>query len=312
MNKNNKAHPNLSDVGIKTIQDAIGDYVVNVILISDPTFKKKVLDHTYKYLVKTDSGKQYVLIESNPHFPLMVSTAVAKLQKARVSLNSGSREVIEKPVYHGFMGEISYALWQRRYLYSDNRLYRLLQKKLLFIKVSSWLRIVAKETFRNKINRVELQTGFIDPLNTLKSKIKSNYKIQGAIHGALESIERHRINPGHILQHGDLWKGNILLVSFFELFNPMKRGFIVIDWGGSKINGYPFFDLIRFLMSCEIGPKVAKQHIRSMAKQIGCSNSDVSIYLLCALGKLGQELNNFAVHRYLRMCRDMWEYIQKI
>jgi hypothetical protein len=284
--------------------DTLGDRNIGVSQFgaSEPT--EVVIDQTRKFLVTSSVGRKYVLILSNPKFPLTVSKAVSSLQDARSVLGPRSRNVAEMPIHYGFWEGVSYALWSYRSPLSINPFYLYAQKRLLIPKLTSWLSSVAQETLRNDLAPEELKTNFIEPLEALISHPELGETLSRLSQITLARISEGKFKPVHVLQHGDLWRGNVLIRGPMELLNPFANGFIVIDWAGAKVSGYPFIDLLRFTMSFNLSPAGTARHMNSMRSVIRCGPEDVASHVVCSFGKLYQEIDNFPKHNFIGLCES--------
>lgn len=212
------------------------------------------------------------------------------------------------PIDHGSWDGISYALWAYRSPLSTNRLLKYAQKNLLAPKVRAWLSSIALQTRQEYLTADDLNRNFAEPLATLIS-YSSDAALTRACEIAARRITNGDFRPVHVLQHGDLWLGNLLIKGSLELLDPEQPGFTVIDWGGATTSGYPFFDLVKFSMSCNMPPKATACHIDTVREIIRCEPADVVSYITCALGKLRQDLEHFPEDRFHKLCTSMLGYL---
>jgi hypothetical protein len=271
------SNPRIPRAAYASLCSALGDRHLAVAPLNPGGPIEVVIDHTHKFLVTSSLGRKYVLIVSNPEFPLTVSKAVSGLQEARSALGARTQDVVEMPVHHGDWNGVSYALWTYRFPLSHNRLYLYAQKRLLIPKMTNWLSAVAQETLRSDLTPEELNANFTEPL--------------------------------HVLQHSDLWRGNVLTRGPMALLNPNGNGFVVIDWGGARVAGYPFIDLLRFIMSFNLSPKGTAHQLNSMRRVIRCEPEDVVSHVVCSYGKLYQEIDNFPRQNFINLCESSIRYL---
>ncbi len=292
----------ITQAAYNSICSAIGDRDIIVDQISAGT--EVVIDQTDKFLITSSLGKKYFLIVSNPKFPLTVSDAISRLQDARSILGSRTQNVVEMPIHYGYWEGVSYALWLYSRPLSKNRFYLYAQKRLLIPKMANWLSSVAEETIQKDLTFEDLRNNFIEPLEILIAQPELGATLSRVGQIAIRRITAGDFRPVHVLQHGDLWRGNVLIEGPMELLNPLGDGFIVIDWGGARVSGYPFIDLLRFVMSFNLSPKKTAHHMNSMRNIIRCEPEDVVSYVVCSFGKLYQELNNFPRQNFINLCES--------
>lgn len=284
--------------------DALGDRNIGVSQLGASASTEVVIDQTRKFLVTSSAGKKYVLIVSNAKFPLTVGKAISRLQDARSRLGAQTRNVAEMPVHHGVSEGVSYALWAYRFPLSNNRFYLYAQKQLLVPKLTAWLSSVARETRRDDLTPEELGSNFIEPLELLISRPELGATLSRLSQDTLARMRAGQFKPVHVLQHGDLWRGNVLIKGPLGLLSPSENGFIVIDWGSAKVSGYPFIDLLRFTMSFNLSPAETARHVNSMRRVIRCEPEDVAAHVACSFAKLYQEIDNFPEQNFIGLCES--------
>jgi aminoglycoside phosphotransferase (APT) family kinase protein len=122
--------------------------------------------------------------------------------------------------------------------------------------------------------------------------------LQEAAERALAKAQADQFLLHSRVMHGDLWLGNVML-------DPSKmREFMIIDWGGSSVDGLPIFDLVKFAESAGLPPRVLNTELVAHAERLGCSLEQTRIYLVAALGYTWQNLNQFPPERFKVMAEN--------
>jgi hypothetical protein len=249
-----------------------------------------VADSTHKFLVHLGRSAQFILIVSNTVSPLLVQRNVARMRMAKTRLSKRVGNAIELPLVEGKYGARSYALWRMRTPLSSNRLRRAIQKELITPVVAQWLAEVATETLHT--GEASESVALIDRLLSvpgLSNEIRASAEVcrLGFLSGEISSLR--------LLQHGDLWLGNILKA-------PNPRGFMVIDWAGARSDGFPFFDLVKFGCSIDASAKEFRQLLENYCQSIHCSPAIALPSVLAGLGQLHQELEYFPEQQFIALC----------
>jgi hypothetical protein len=181
-------------------------------------------DGTSVYLVSST-----VLKVSPPEFPHVIREMTDKARSAREALGPWLGDVIPAPLDEWEMNGVTCALFEQLSPIATGRFRRLLELAKITPNVLAWLRQVAT------IDRgPSLDIGAC--LNALSS-CPYDFLRELAV-SALAGLASGDFVPRSTVMHGDFWTGNIML-------DPSgARDFVVIDWRGSTVDGYPIFDLV--------------------------------------------------------------------
>jgi Phosphotransferase enzyme family len=136
--------------------------------------------------------------------------------------------------------------------------------------------------------------------------------VKVAARASLAAVEAGRVRTFTCLQHGDFWFGNIMFDrSAMPGMAPFVQRFRVIDWGSSRTDGYPGIDLVRFLLST-FGPGVHSVHaFGRYCEGTRSSLADLAVGCLCALGRLGMELDEFPKRNFIAMVVAVHDLLEK-
>ena len=241
-------------------------------------------DATQTFEVEGNPPK--ILQVSPEAFPHVVRDAAQKAEAARAALGDALGWAVLAPLEQWETNGISCAFYERLRPISANRIGAFLQKRRITPLVIEWLhRIAAIDRGHN--NQAETC------LTALANCPCAPLRI--AADGALDRLNRGLFAPRFRVMHTDFWIGNILL-------DPSGlRDFVVIDWRGSQVDGYPVFDLIRFADSVRLGPDMLRSELQKHAQVLGCELEDSRSYLLAALGHIWMNLDQFPAERFASM-----------
>ncbi len=279
--------------------------------IDTPDFKREVDDSATKlYLPGVRPEHNAVLMISQRAFPDAVERAVRNAVRARSTLSGRCAEVVSEPLESGRRRGLSFAVWPEFRALSKSRLIRGVQKKMLIPRVCGWLRTVALQSIHRLEDEERIHRYLRLPLESMVEHEALPEPVRSAAGRALGVLEQGAHPPVTVLQHSDFWLGNILLC-------PRRRdglahpfGFRVIDWGGARFHGAPYFDLIRYCMSSTMGLARARRHLGAYTAALNLSPGDASLHVLAALGRIGLTLEEFPLERYVKLCDQSVRFLE--
>jgi hypothetical protein len=171
------------------------------------------------------------------------------------------------------------------------------QKLWLAPSLLGWLRSSAARTLVH-VGAAGRETGFKRPLEHLIAREGVSSRVCAAAEDALEGLQAGKWAARHVLMHGDLWAGNVLLSPQGLGRRPLA---VLIDWPGALVRGYAIFDLVRLARSFRMRPAVLRGELVRHAELLSCKPEETLAHLLAGLGHQGLELEHFPVQRYLKM-----------
>jgi hypothetical protein len=179
---------------------------------------------------------------------------------------------------------------------SNNRMVRIIQLRRIAPAVLSWLRGVAR-----------LDRGINDQAGVcLRALAGCPYGVVSRpAQEALIGIERGAFLAQSRIMHGDLWLGNVMR-------DPAGVcDFVIIDWRGANLDGFPVFDLVKFAQSAEIGRRALRAELTAHAAALGCGILDTRTYLLAALGHIWINLDQFPPDRFAAMAESCLDTLER-
>lgn len=227
-----------------------------------------------------------VLKVSPPAFPNVAREMAEKADMARACLGNDLGWAVAKVLRHWEENGVSCALFEELTNISDNRVKRFIQVRRVTPPVLTWLRAVAA-----------LDHGISDQGETcLQALVGCPYEaLRAPAEVALATVRSGTFVPRSRIMHSDFWVGNVML-------DPAGvRPFVLIDWRGSNVDGFPIFDLVKFAQSSGLGRRALRAELAAHAEALGCDIRDTRSYLLAALGYIWIHLEQFPPERFLAM-----------
>lgn len=240
-------------------------------------------DGSLVYLVK---NRPTILQVSPPDFPHVIGEMVNRAKAARDALGGDLGKHIPAPFDQWEVNGVSCAMFEKFAPISSNPLIRKFQLKRITPRVLGWLRDVAR------VDRGES----LEANRNLEALAACPFEaLQVQARHALANIRAEGFQPRRRVMHGDLWVGNVLLDS-----SPSIE-FNIIDWGGSNVDGFPIFDLVKYAESVSLSSGALRTELAAHANSLGCELRHTRMYLLAALGHIWLNLDQFPPERFAAM-----------
>ncbi|MEQ9258496.1 MAG: phosphotransferase [Roseovarius sp.] len=257
----------------------------------------KAADATAKYTVQLASGERTFLIVSSAGNPDLAARAARNIAAIRARLSPATAAPVAEPLETGTAQGLSYTLWPMLTPWPEGRLTRFIAKRRTEPQVLAWLLALMRETKApmteaskaralHYLARVEGDTAHSDAARRCAGE-------------AAGRIAQGHWAPVTCVQHSDLWLGNVMLAP-----EGARGGFRVIDWAGARLEGYPFFDLGRFAISCGTSGARLRRAIMEGLRACDSACPGITPYVLCALGQIGDDLEHFPEAMFRAMLRD--------
>lgn len=249
-----------------------------------------------------------ILAISPKKFPDLVSVEQEKASRMKRFLGPELGSPIVVPLAQGALGNgRSYALLPRKTPLSDSRIVWPFQRWSLKVHLSRWLQAInvtttTQETsfdlYRKSLEHLRGMAGLSDSIKSVSQK-------------ALCRLNSGDFVPRATPMHNDLWKGNVLLPSSEDNQDKLSFPFFVIDWRGSRIDGFPFFDLVRLSMSLKFTASELRQELMHSRQSLGCEFSDAPYYVTAALGEIASRNDQFPVQAFLGMAEHCFTELRR-
>lgn len=267
-------------------------------------------DSTTNFVVLDKYGKQFAVILLSPSIePDQVQRTLAKSEYLKGILGIPLGNVIPSPLLQGEVAGRSFGILP---YYSALRTNRLLSKyDNLRIRpyIYRWLLEVMHKTLTRPTNE-EIETHFRTPLNHLLSLDLMAEPVKEAANKGLKRLELGDWIPQLSLMHGDLWRGNMMILNRHinsGLSGKRPESFVIIDWAGAQQKGYGIYDMVRISESLDTFPSTLGKEVKAACHTLQCHLTDARAYLAAALGHLGMNLGHFPVERYLELSNRCME-----
>lgn len=243
----------------------------------------EVADATELFIARAGTKRHFVHV-SPAKFPPAVSNACLKAKAFAVAVGSPIDRAVLLPIAEGECGQRSLAVFPFVRPFALNGARFRIERLIFAPAVLRWLHKIATLS-QTGANRSELAATYTANLDALLGAPGIYPGLAKASARAIEKMNSNKFLPRAVPMHGDLWLGNLLRHA-----RRNRLDFVIIDWGGSLVQGFPVFDLVRLAISLRFSPQRLRRELTRHANALGCSLIDTQVYLLAALG-------HFARHR---------------
>lgn len=288
----------------------LGNQYGKLELLSQST---SVADGISVFKLYNNANKLYAVVLCSPlSSPNLVMRTMHRSHQAKTYLNISTGKHIIEPIFEGKIDKLTYSVLPYCYELSKSRLYRKTQSIFLKRVIFDWLVDVTKYSAKD-VDQPTAHLNFVAPLQHLASLKCLSEQIRKKSSFAIERLLAKVWKPKHVVMHGDLWVGNILLRADANIFNTINPydNFVITDWAGSEVNGYAIYDLIRLAESMNLSPKKLKVEINKHCNLLECDFIDATSYLLAALGFIAMNLEHFPLNRFACMAESCFSTLSK-
>lgn len=250
-------------------------------------------------LSRADGTPVAAVLCSAAGYPHTVDQAMDKAARAKETIGPVLGERILDPLLRGQVEGASFAVLPYCHSLSSGRLLSRVQNVALRQSLFDWTFELTRTTASMKSDAYTCDR-FAKRLENVVSLDILDSRVRAAASAALDRLASGKWKPRHVLMHGDLWRGNVLLRPVTSLPGKAHLGerFVVIDWPGAELKGYAIYDVVRLAYSMRITHRQLAFEIARHCSVLQCEPLDAMSYLVAALGHVGLADDCFPVEQY--------------
>ncbi len=136
-------------------------------------------------------------------------------------------------------------------------------------------------------------------------------EVRAEVAGGIRRLREGAWRPRAVLDHNDLWSGNIMVNRDGLARRAGTARYVVIDWAGANLQGGGFVDLVRVARSLQLNGAALQREIRWHMGVLGLDAADVIPQALLSLGWLYQHLEFFPVERFARLSEETCQRLRQ-
>ena len=233
--------------------------------------------------------------------PEAVAQGMAKARAAAALLPAEAASRVLQAEAEGRVAGRSFAVLPYCRPLSGLRPLWLLQRPTVRRVVLAWLSEACGATAREPAPAA-VESSFERPLALLAAAEAAGPAVRGLAQTALDRLDAGRWQPRHVLMHGDLWQGNLMVRAPDPAApSPWARRLCLIDWGGSQVQGYALFDLVRAADALRLPPARLRAEVAAHCRALGCEPADAASHLAAGLAHVHAHLGEFPFERFVAM-----------
>ena len=261
--------------------------------------QRLVADYCEKFVALDVAGRPVAFIAVSPaSHPGSVRDAADTARAIQGALGPDLGAAVLAPWFIGDLDGQSYSITAWCKPVSSRRWRSRWERLCMGPGVLAWL---ADATRHSAAEIVDADDKIRAPLQSLIATAALDDATRRSAAAALDALERGHWRPRSVVAHNDLWWGNFVHRSRIDAHAPPFR---VIDWAGGKIDGTPFYDLVRLSLSLNLGRRRLRRELQAHAALLGCQPADSLHYLCVALGDLSRSLGEWPVQELAATARS--------
>ena len=246
--------------------------------------------------------KGVILSVSNDRFPEVVATSAKRARDAAAMLSADTARAVVCPLVEDRIDGRSLAVWPRYTPMPGSPRMRRLCAVAMAGRVADVLARMAAETARD-IAPDAVEARLSTPIRDLAELPFLAPHVRAFAETALDLLDGEAGRYVTVLQHGDLWFGNVLL--------SRGRTPRIIDWGQARRRGFPFTDLLRYLASARVPSPIWQHAVRRYSAGAGISQTGIPVYVAAALGALAGNLDQFQPERFAALAETLTQAAER-
>jgi hypothetical protein len=260
-----------------------------------------VPDDSTKLVFRDARGAPCAVAHISPAIrPEKAALAATASSEAKKALGPELGSVILVPMFQGRIGNRTFTISPYARPLRTGPILGRIDNYLYRNPILRWLRRATERTLRPCSDGV-LEESFALPLRHMASLGGGNGSFRLGAEEALRRLTSGEWRPVQTLMHGDFWRGNFLKSRADPAATPRPEPFVIIDWEGSLVRGYPLNDLFRLASSMRLSSRRLRQEVLRHLEILKCHPHDARGYLLASIGFLGLNLHHFPVDRFLAL-----------
>lgn len=261
--------------------------------------ERKVLsDATIKFVVRDEAGRpEMVLLCSAVGGPEIVARGVRRAREVAAALGSDLGQAVLLPTGEGHVDGRTFAVFPYCTPLIGSGVAWRVQRSMLRPRLVRWM-IDASAKTAAPIRDEELEGSVYAPLEALCADEGHSSGLRELGGQALDAARAGDWEPLHVFMHDDMWVGNVLIDQRSAGGRSFGR-FVIIDWAGARVRGYPLYDFLRLSLSFGLAGRPFLRALDQYCEALGYTRQQGEYAFANAAAELGQRLEQWPRESYL-------------
>lgn len=240
---------------------------------------------------------------SSERSPGLVERGAERAAGARLMLGDEAGAGVLVAMRHGWVEGVSIAMYPWRLEIGGRWLLSRVRRPLVREWVLGWLRGVVRACGARLDG--EASDGVGESLRRLAGVAGLSSDMVVDVERSLERLELGSWRPRRVLDHNDLWPGNVMLNRDHRSRSLGPSRYAVIDWAGANPRGFGFFDLVRASRGFGASSGRLGAEVGFHAATLGIERPDALSQLLASMAWLHDHIEDFPIERFVSMATDV-------
>lgn len=259
---------------------------------------KTLVDATNKFLIRDHAGEpELVVLYSGAGGPEIVTRGVQRARDVVAALGEDLGRAVLLPVFEGDVNGRTFAIFPYRTPLIGSGPGWWIQRSVVRPRLVRWLLDAGRRTAIT-VPDDQLRGCVYEPLEQMVEDDDHSPELRVLAHEALRAARTRTWQPRHVFMHDDLWVGNVLIDQRSAGGGTFGR-FVIIDWAGSRVRGYPLYDFLRLSISFELAGRPFFRALDQHCVALGYTRTEGGYAFANAAAELGQRLEHWPRSSYL-------------
>lgn len=244
-----------------------------------------------------------IVFISSPQFPRLVARGAERALEANQLLGAEVGSGVLPPIRVGKVGDLTMAAYPWRLEVGSGMVRSRIRRPFLRAWLLRWLRDVVLTCAARRPEPADKEPVHELLVELLECELLSDV-IKADLIRSIQRLDANLWQPRIVIDHNDLWPGNILINRDPVAGLAGTSPYVVIDWAGANVLGGGFVDVVRVARCFGLSNRRLTQELLFRCKVLSLVPKDVIPQLLFSLGWLYRHIECFPIEQFEALAAD--------